>query len=130
MKIRTLALATLLLAPVLGACGSKYCPLGVRPGIVIEVRDASNGAPAAGGATARIFRGTTVIDSLTGRFGTQGESELELVSHATGPGTYRIVIERPGYQTFSQDGVVVRGAGGDCGGNITTRVRAELQPVS
>jgi len=130
MTFRTLALATLLFTPVLGACGSRSCPQGITPGIVIEVRDAITGAPAASGTTARILRGTIVVDSLTRPSGAQGESGLELTSFRTGPGTYRIVIDRPGYQSFSQDGVIVRSTGGACNANITTRVQVSLQPVS
>ena len=107
-------------------CGVA-CPLGVEAGLEVEVFDAVTNAPLAGGAVGRIFVGETVVDTLV-TF-EPAETARVLVSRATGAGTYTVRITREGYTPWEQRNVVVRQAGGDCGGVRTRQLQAALQPL-
>jgi hypothetical protein len=85
------------------------CTLSVEPGLVIEVRDAKTGQPAACGAQATIRDGAyveTVADSCTGE-------GLRLRGAFERSGTYDVQITKPGYKDWTRDAVVVR-RGDDC----------------
>jgi hypothetical protein len=109
------------LALVISACGggSTMCPQWILSPIVVEVRDAATGEPAATGATGTIRSGdhetALVLPSSTER--------LRLYSTG-GPGTYDVFVQKPGYLDWRRDGVYVEG--GNCGVEREVVVRADL----
>ena len=120
--------AAALLPLLLAGCFDQDCPLGISPGLSIEVRDADTGQPASAGVRGLIYRyrETTVLDTLRPFLAPQESNGIPLNGNV-GPGTYRVVIERTGYRPWIRDNVVVRSAGGDCGGTLTTRLVADLE---
>ncbi len=112
--------------PVAVAGCGVTCPTVVNPGIVVEVREAGSGRPAASGALGLVFRGTVVADTLRSNFVENDSSAATLTSWRIGTGRYRVTIERPGFATWTRDNVEVMPARGDCGGLRTTYLRADL----
>lgn len=112
--------------PVAVAGCAVDCPLGIQPGIVVEVREAGSGRPAASGALGLVFRGTVVADTLWSYRAEYDTSAATLTSRRIGTGRYRVTIERPGFATWTRDNVDVLAARGDCGGVRTTHLRADL----
>ena len=83
------------------------CPDIIRPMILIQVQDPATGLPAAEGAGGSISEGA--FTSPLVRYG-----EDRLAPQATGrPGTYTVVVQKPGYQDWTRTGVQVREA--ECG---------------
>ena len=117
--------AGLSLALVVAGCGAT-CPLGIYPAIIVEVREADSGRPAASGALGLVFRGTVVADTLRSNFVENDTSAVRLSSSRIKTGRYRVTIERPGFETWTRDNVDVLAASGDCGGVRTTHLRADL----
>jgi hypothetical protein len=115
----------LALSVVVAGCGAT-CPLGIYPGIIVEVREAGSGRPAASGALGLVFRGTVVADTLRSYNVENDTSAVRLSSSRIKTGRYRITIERPGFTTWTRDNVDVLAARGDCGGVRTTHLRADL----
>lgn len=107
------------------ACDSDQilCPGEVVTPIIVEVRDATTGAPAAKGAGGEI-RSRSFVSPL---FVPHPDEDLEL--HANGPpATYEVLVRKPGYRDWSRTGVYVQG--GRCGVARSTRLRANLDPTS
>ena len=90
-------LALGMLAAALASCGTEpICTGEVRPGVVVEIRDAFDDAPLAAGASGAVHDGT-FVDSLR-PYGSVGNGTL--VSRAAAderPGEYRITLEHEGY---------------------------------
>ena len=110
-----------------GACrGSTdvVCPSIFIAPIVVQVRDAATGAPAAAGATGTIRSGGfdfTLVPSGT------GTEALELRAGAGGVGTYDVRVTKPGYQEWTRAGVRV--PGGRCGPYDSVVLDARLEPL-
>lgn len=90
-----------------GGCGVA-CPLGVEPGLEVEVFDAGTNAPLAAGALALVYAGEAVVDTL--RAYEPAESARILVAHRTGAGRYTARIAHEGYAPWQQADVIVRRA--------------------
>lgn len=112
-------------AAALAACGDGGSPAGVdcpdvfRPMIVVQVTDASTGQPAAEGAGGTISEGAFTSQLI--RYGTD-----RLAPQATGrPGTYDVVVTRPGFQSWIRTAVQVPAA--ECG-TETVYLEAFLVP--
>ena len=117
------AVAILLTA---AGCGVA-CPLGVEPGLAVEVFDAVTNAPLAGEAVGLVYVSDKKVDTLE-TFEPIATARV-LVSRGTGAGRYTVRITRTGYAPWEQRDVVVRRAGGDCGGVRTADLQAALQPL-
>ena len=109
-----------------GGCGVA-CPLSVEPGLEVEVFDAETNAPLAAGALGLVYAGETVVDTL--RPYDPVESARVLVAHRAGAGRYTVRITHEGYVPWEQADVIVRRAGGDCGGLRTRELQAALEPL-
>jgi hypothetical protein len=111
-------------------CGDT-CPLGIVPGIVLDVQDKSTNEALAAGAIAVVERipnagAAMVVDTLRGPMGEQNPFGSQMNSTRVGPGTYRVVVKHEGYETLTIEPVVVSSFSGDCGGVVTTHLRADL----
>lgn len=106
----------------LAACqsGSILCPGGIVPPIVVEVRDADTGAPAAQGAGGTIRKGDYVAQLKS----PTPTEQLVLIS-AGDAGTYDVLVQKPTYVDWRKNGVVVEG--GQCGVQKEVVLRASLQ---
>jgi hypothetical protein len=109
MPARLIALG--ILAAPLASCGTEpTCTQEVRPGVVVEIRDAFDDAPLAASARGAVHEGA-FVDSLR-PYGTVGNGTL--VSRAAAderPGEYRITVEHEGYLAWEG---AVRVGGGEC----------------
>lgn len=98
----------LLLASLAGLSACSTDPIGVicteeaRPGIVVDVRDAGTGEPAAEGAVLTLSDPpfVQVVDQTT----VQG---LVLFGAVERPGTYDVMIEKAGFETWTREDVEV-----------------------
>jgi hypothetical protein len=95
------------------------CPQWILSPIVVEVRDATTGVPAAVGATGTI-RSPGFVSALTLPAPIE---QLRLYSSG-GPGTYDVLVQKPGYIDWQRNGVYVRG--GKCGVEREVVLRADL----
>jgi hypothetical protein len=121
-----LRLVAALTLPTLMGCGSIFgtaCPTEERPGIELAVFDASSGEPLpANGVIAtatRDGRVTQFVDAMA-----MPDNNV-LLAFVPMEGTYVVEVVRPGYEAWSDRGVVV---GGDSCGPETTNVSASLVP--
>jgi hypothetical protein len=125
MSVAQRSIRPLAAAFCLGACGigeSTYCDLPVPPyALVIGVRDSVTNRPLARGTI-----GTADAPGVHDTLITMGDDSTGLVSAHNVPGTYSIVLRRPGYRDWTTDGVVVEW--GRCGGG-NVAVSARLQPI-
>ena len=116
----------LLLLLGLSGCGlldSAICPAVAVPWIVVEVRDAATGAPAASGVVAHAQDGIFRFDLTAVE---AGSAELLLYGLSHEVGTYRVTLTKEGYAPWQQEGVRLRRD--DCDVR-TVRLRADLQPL-
>jgi hypothetical protein len=97
------------------------CTLEALPYLVVEVRDARTGAPAAMGATGMVQEGS-FIDTLYAI----NELVLETFEYERA-GTYNVRIQKAGYQDWTAQDVRVKK--GRCGVETVT-LRARLEPAS
>src|SRR5918993_476422 len=108
--------AVLLLA-VCSACGlfdnlGVACTTDFRFGLAVHVKDSSTGAWAASGARLLTYLQSTPVDTGTS-FGTAyppGRPDLDsmpLVGAGERPGTYRVIVRKPGYIDWVRTGVRV-----------------------
>jgi hypothetical protein len=121
---RRIALALLAALPFAGACQSDevLCPQAILSPIIVEVRDASTGAPAAVGASGEIRSGSfTSPLALPG-----GNEDLELYSSGSAA-TYDVVVRKSGYRDWTRNGVLV--LGDRCGVMASMILRANLERV-
>jgi hypothetical protein len=112
----------LLLAAPLASCGINplvMCPDEARPMITILVLNASTGQPAAEGAGGSITDG-----AFSARLLRRGYNHLSPA--ADRPGTYTVLVQKPGYQDWTRTDVRVRG--GECG-TENVDLEASLVPV-
>ncbi len=117
-----IAIAVLTALPWASACQSDQmvCPNWFPSPIIVEVREALTGAPAAVGASGEIRSG-----SFASPLALQGPNEaLELYS--SGPAaTYVVVVRKPGYHDWTRSGVYVQG--NSCGVMRSIVLRANLE---
>ena len=107
---RLVIVVALLGAVTLSACIEGICTTSVEPGVVVEIRDASDDAPIAAGATGWVRDGG-FSDSLRAYGGTMDGTLLSRASADEREGTYAVEVSHPGYATWLQEGVRVRGGG-------------------
>ena len=79
----------------LTACSTEPCGAPRQFGIVVEIRDANTGAPAAQGAAAVATNGN--FSESLGQL-----DELRLAGLNDRPGTYNLTVNRPGYHTIQR----------------------------
>ena len=121
---RSAGLFALPLSVALAACnddstGGVDCPAIVPPTMLIQVTDASTGQPAAEGAGGSVTEGAFTSPLI--RYGAD-----QLTPEATNrPGTYTVMVTKPGYQTWTRTGVVVSST--ECGAR-TAHLDAFLLP--
>ena len=123
--MRRLSIVLLTGATALAACdafGPRLCPDNVNPAIVVEVRDAVSGDPAAVNSVGTLRSGAFIemIDPL---------GALTLISERAGVGTYRVEVRKAGYRDWVAEDVRVRETGRACPATQTVTLRATLEPV-
>lgn len=93
---------------VFGGCDDPVVCAGTAQfAIVVHVRDASTGAPAALGATL-VVRDGVYADSATGTYSGPVEPFATLLEAAQDrPGTYDVSVRKAAYQTWTRQGVRV-----------------------
>ena len=103
------------------------CTQEIRPGLVVEVRDAVTKAPAAAGAVGMIRDGA-YEEMLLVEAGAQvpPQEALRLYGAYERRGTYDLLVEKPGYQAWARTDVVV--TADECHVQ-TVRVLADLEPI-
>lgn len=103
--------------PFIGACTQE-----LRPGLVVEVRDAGTGAPAADGARL-IARDGDYVETVEGP-PVPGMTFLQAAGERAGK--YTVTIQKAGYQDWTRSNIWVR----DDGCHVSTaRLEARLQPA-
>jgi hypothetical protein len=102
--------------------GGSECTTELVPGIAVAVRDATTGQPAAQGASGVITSGSYSENMRVLQNDTSGVP-LWIGGADERNGTYSLRITKPGYQTWTQDGVRV--VNGVCH-VLTTQVEAKL----
>lgn len=119
---RRLALGILAAFPLAVACQADQivCPQAILSPIIVEVRDAATGAPAAVGATGEIRSGDFVSPLVL----LGATEDLELYSSGP-PATYDVVVRKSGYRDWTRSGVYVQG--GTCGVARSIVLRANLE---
>jgi hypothetical protein len=109
--------------------GGYSCPAVINPAIVVEIRDARNGAPLANDARGAVHEGA-YVDSLTPYEGTgTGAGPLLLISRRAADeraGNYSVEVNHAGYRAWTLAGVRV--VSGQCGVR-TRRLSASLEPA-
>ena len=120
MRLFTFLVLTALLGTGCDAVLPGGCTAEAVPAIEITVVDAETGLGAPDGASGTLSDGTRT-DSLF-NYGREPNGSEVLVGGGSA-GTYAVRVTNAGYQTWSRDGVRVRG--GDCGPQ-TVRLTAEL----
>jgi hypothetical protein len=117
--IRLGALAILILGITLTAgSGCGACTLSVEPGIVVEIRDAVDGAPIAATASGSVTEGS-FQDSLH-----LYDAPLRRAGAYEREGTYTVRVLHPGYVPWERSRVRVR----DTGCSVATvTLQADLQ---
>jgi hypothetical protein len=90
------------LTPLLGGCTENFaCTTSVEPGVVVEIRDATDGSPLAESARGAVREGT-FTDSLRPHGSTDQGVLLSRAAADERAGSYVLVIEHPGYLTFER----------------------------
>jgi hypothetical protein len=113
--------------PVIPPVPGIGCTEELRAGLVVEVRDAPTGLPAADGATGEITDGGyTETLLLEGGMLMPPNPALQLVGAWERPGIYNVSIAKAGYRFWRQPSVVVTA---DSCHVETVRIQAALEPV-
>lgn len=128
-----IALVVLVSAIVLPACAllgddpdeQIACPAVVAPAVVVEVRNATTGDPEAGDAEGRLIDGDFNESMRVGASNSEG-IPVTLEGAYERPGTYTVLIEKEGFESWSRSGV--QAEEDECG-VVTERITAELAPV-
>jgi len=115
---------------LLAGCSSlldaRGCPALLHPALTIEIRELGSGRPLADSARG-VARAGTFADSLQ-PYAYEAASGKLYALQAYGPaGTYRVDLQRPGFQPWAQDNISV--TSNRCGDN-TVAVRADLVPAA
>ena len=101
------AFASIFLGLITGCGTEPACTEGAFPAIVVDIRDAFDGAPLAENARGAVQEGA-FIDSLR-PYGSFGNGVLATRAAAEErPGTYSVTVELDGYLLWQVDGVLVR----------------------
>ena len=100
------------------ACSTEPCGEPGEIGLVIEVRAAGTGAPAATGATA-----TVLADGFLEELAQH--NDLQLIGLVDVSGTFLVRVSKPGYANVEVEDVEVSG---ECGSDPTV-VAVELEPL-
>lgn len=104
---RTLVVIGISAALGCGGTEPNSCLAGLAPGVVVEVRDAFDGASLAATARGAVHEGA-YVDSLR-PYGFLGNGALISLSAADErAGTYTVTVEHDGYAAVSRSGVQVR----------------------
>ncbi len=105
------------------ACSSAptFCTDEARFTLSVEVHDARTGEPAAIGARGLIREGT-YTDTLTA----VSASALMALNTVERPGTYGVTVTRPGYRTWTAEGVKVTA---DACHVRSRTIQAKLEPA-
>lgn len=120
-----LGISAIVVAALISGCNSEQlmCPQWLVSPIIVEVRDAATGLPAAQGAMGTIRSGTYVGTLLPAT----STEPLEL--HAPGgPGMYDVTVQKTGYRDWTRNDVRV--TGGRCGVEKSVVLRANLERTS
>lgn len=119
-------LALVMLAAGCDTAESVVCTREARPAIVIRIVDAATGEPAADDAVG-VAQDGAYADTLTaGEIDAEGRTRT-IQGADERPGRYDVVVQKAGYETWRQGGVVVRE--GECHVR-TAELEARLQPAS
>jgi hypothetical protein len=104
--VRNSILASIVILAGVTGCGLLVdCDTGIAPAVVVEVRDAVTGAPAAADARG-IVRDGTYSDSLY-LYEFRDDVPLSLAGADERPGTYTVTLEKPGYETWTVSAIRV-----------------------
>lgn len=101
------------------------CPAWIAQGMMIEVRDAVTGLPAACGAEATA-KSDAHTESLTTGVDCNTYTDWVHMSGVYHPGTYTLTITKQGYEPWILSGIEV--IGGVCG-VIPVRMLVDLTPI-
>jgi hypothetical protein len=101
-----------------GACSTEPCGAPGEIGLVVEVREAGTGAPAATGATATVLA-DGFLEELT------QHDDLQLIGLVDVYGTFLVRVSKPGYAIVEVDDVEVSD---ECGLDPTV-IAVELDPL-
>jgi hypothetical protein len=117
--LRVHAMAISIVSMALASCSEwGGCTLSIEPGVIVEIRDAVDGAPIAAAASGSVIEGS-YQDSLRlhdGSLTRAGADERD--------GTYTVQVLHTGYVPWEQTGVRVR----DTGCHVdTVTLQADLQ---
>ncbi len=118
-----LLLGLLALTSGCDALGSVTCTTIALPAIIVYVRDAPSGVPAAGGATV-VARSGSYADSVSVPTGLTYDYPVSLASER--PGTYAVTVRKTGYRDWSQSNVRIDA---DQCHVRTVTLTASLQPL-
>ena len=112
-----------------GNSGGVLCSAEVRPAVSVSVYDSKTGKPAAQDAVATLSDGAYTERMRSAGSDITSTGAFVLVSFAGGDervGTYKVHIEKAGYQPWEKAGIVV---GRDVCHVIGVNLRADLIPV-
>ena len=101
-----------------GACSTEPCGEAAGIGLVVEVRAADTGAPAATGATA-----TVLADGFLEELAQH--DDLQLIGLVDVSGTFLVRVSKPGYEIVEVDDVEVSD---ECGSEPSV-IAVELEPL-
>ena len=117
-KLGARFLSVAAIAVGVGACSTEPCGEPGQFGLVVEVRVAGTGAPAATGATA-----TVLADGFLEELAQH--DDLQLVGLVDVSGTFLVLVSKPGYETVEVDDVEVSD---ECGSEPSV-IAVELEPL-
>jgi len=96
-------------------------PIAFQPAVVVGISDSITGKPVADSASGTV-RSIVASDSLHHGYGQMDSIVYGMVS----PGTYTVMVQRPGYIPWYRYNVVV--AAGNCGMAVPANLTARLKP--
>jgi len=113
----------------LAACesltGTNVCNAIDRPALVITVRDAATGAPTASNSRTIVSKHGGATDTVM--VAANAALDAEPISAFDVPGTYDVRVDKPGYATWLDSGVVVSQDKDQRCQPVTVSLRADLQ---
>lgn len=110
------------------ACSDPVACMGTgRPGIVVQVRDARTGRPAAYQARL-IMQSSTRVDTFPDfTAAADSAAAMEILGLMDTPGQFTLIVEKEGYSPWTSHRVV-RSTGGHCPSVLTEVVNVNLVP--